>query len=145
MTENYQRHYEALGLAPGAAPEEIKRAYFRLVRKYSPEKEPEQFQKIRQAYEALKDGPKEDAGSRFPVPEDPEIRYLLEQAIEAGNLGVRISGQYEEFAADIERRNKNYIRVCLQYLHGAGCLELTEYEDGVEIRLNAKAVDFLDA
>ena len=80
MTENYQRHYEALGLAPGAAPEEVKRAYFRLVRKYSPEKEPEQFQKIRQAYEALKDGPKEDVGSRFPVPEDPEIRYLLEQA-----------------------------------------------------------------
>ena len=47
--------YQVLELSPQATPKEIKRNYFRLVRKYSPEKDPERFQSIREAYETLSD------------------------------------------------------------------------------------------
>jgi len=46
-------YYEILGLQRGADEREIKRAYFKLVRKYSPESQPEEFKRIRQAYEIL--------------------------------------------------------------------------------------------
>lgn len=47
-------YYEVLGLKQGAAQAEIKKAYFSLVRKHSPEKDPEKFREIREAYERLK-------------------------------------------------------------------------------------------
>ncbi len=49
-------YYDILGLEPGASQAEIKRAYFKMVRQYSPEADPEQFQKIREAYEQLQQG-----------------------------------------------------------------------------------------
>ncbi len=47
--------YQMLEVLPQASADEIKRAYFRLVRKYSPEKEPEKFKQIRGAYNTLCD------------------------------------------------------------------------------------------
>jgi len=47
--------YQLLELSPQATPSEIKRNYCRLVRKYSPEKDPERFKLIREAYETLSD------------------------------------------------------------------------------------------
>jgi len=47
--------YQLLELSPLATPSEIKRNYFRLVRKYSPEKDPERFKSVREAYETLSD------------------------------------------------------------------------------------------
>ena len=78
MKQEYIVHYETLGLNPDASPEEVKKAYFRLVRKYPPEKAPEQFQKIRQAYEALKDGPPAESED-FTLPEDPEALSCLKE------------------------------------------------------------------
>ena len=49
-----ETYYERLGLAPGASQLEIKKAYFKLIRKHSPESDPQQFQLIREAYEQLK-------------------------------------------------------------------------------------------
>src|SRR5690242_10707599 len=46
-------YYEVLGVARGADERDVKRAYFRLVRKFSPEAQPEEFKRIRQAYEVL--------------------------------------------------------------------------------------------
>jgi curved DNA-binding protein CbpA len=51
-------HYETLGVAKTAADGEIKRAYFNLVRKYQPDRFPEEFKEIRSAYETLMDGAK---------------------------------------------------------------------------------------
>jgi curved DNA-binding protein CbpA len=48
-------HYETLGVPEDASQEQIKRAYYRLVRQYPPEKEPEKFKVIREAYEILSD------------------------------------------------------------------------------------------
>lgn len=46
--------YAVLGLTRGASPRQIKRAYFDLVREYSPEEQPETFKLIRAAYEKLR-------------------------------------------------------------------------------------------
>ncbi len=45
--------YAALGLERGANLSEVKRAYFALVRQYSPETNPEAFKLVRAAYEKL--------------------------------------------------------------------------------------------
>jgi tetratricopeptide (TPR) repeat protein len=50
-----QSHYVTLGVEKNAADMEIKRAYFQLVRKYQPGQFPEEFKKIRAAYEILID------------------------------------------------------------------------------------------
>lgn len=46
--------YAVLGVERRASEAEIKRAYFQLVRVYSPENAPEKFQEIRSAYEQLR-------------------------------------------------------------------------------------------
>lgn len=71
-----KNYYEVLGLSPEASQAEIKKAYFKLVRKHSPEKDPEAFQEIREAYEYLKDHP-EDEEPVFPVPKDPLAAMML--------------------------------------------------------------------
>lgn len=47
--------YNVLGLSRQADDEDIKRAYFQLVRQFSPERAPDQFREIRTAYEQLRD------------------------------------------------------------------------------------------
>ncbi len=74
-----QLYYQILGLEPGASEIEIKRAYFKLIRKYPPESDPERFQQIREAYEHLKDGPAQADGPAFSIPSDPDARNMLEQ------------------------------------------------------------------
>ncbi len=46
--------YAVLRLDPSAGAEDLRRAYFRLVRQYTPEAHPEEFKRIRTAYEALR-------------------------------------------------------------------------------------------
>ena len=46
--------YEVLGLDGKATARQIKRAYFELVREYTPENDPEAFKIIRAAYEKLR-------------------------------------------------------------------------------------------
>ena len=47
--------YEVLGVPETASIEEIRKAYLKKVRKSPPERDPENFKKIRQAYGLLKD------------------------------------------------------------------------------------------
>lgn len=72
-------YYEILGLAPGASQADIKKAYFRLIRQHSPESDPEQFQKIREAYEQLKNMQDEPEGPSFPPFSDPWAENMLKQ------------------------------------------------------------------
>jgi len=46
--------YTVLGLDSRATAEDVRRAYFRLVRLYTPEAHPEEFKRVRAAYEALR-------------------------------------------------------------------------------------------
>ena len=48
-------HYLTLGLLPDASDKEIRNCYLQLVKKHTPEKDPERFRQITQAYEAVKD------------------------------------------------------------------------------------------
>lgn len=83
--------YEVLGISPNADPKEIKRAYFRLVRQYSPETHPERFQEIREAYEHLTS----EANSRenpdavsmeFPdLPYMDELRQRINSKLQTGD------------------------------------------------------------
>jgi len=47
--------YVVLGISRNASPEDVKKAYFNLVRKHSPERDPEGFKRIRLAYDSLRD------------------------------------------------------------------------------------------
>lgn len=47
--------YQTLNIPTQASTEEIRRSYYRLVRKHPPEKDPEKFKLIREAYETLSD------------------------------------------------------------------------------------------
>ncbi|MDF2907866.1 MAG: hypothetical protein K0R34_3187 [Herbinix sp.] len=47
--------YKVLQLEPGADKQAVKKAYFKLIRQYSPEKAPEKFKEIREAYEYLQE------------------------------------------------------------------------------------------
>jgi curved DNA-binding protein CbpA len=58
LDEVKKSHYETLGVPKTAEGAEIKRAYFGLVREYQPDRFPEEFKRIRAAYETLMDGEK---------------------------------------------------------------------------------------
>jgi curved DNA-binding protein CbpA len=47
--------FEILGLPESATDQEIRSAYLAKVREYPPEREPERFQEIRAAFEAIQD------------------------------------------------------------------------------------------
>ncbi len=72
-------YYKILGLKPGASQLEIKKAYFKLIRQHSPESDPEQFQKIREAYEQLKNAGETSEGPAFPPFAEPWAEKVLEQ------------------------------------------------------------------
>lgn len=80
-----QNYYEVLGISPEASQGEIKKAYFKLVRQYSPEKDPEKFREIRAAYEGLKN--MEEKGPSFPAPEDRMAQLFLKQILENEKTG----------------------------------------------------------
>jgi curved DNA-binding protein CbpA len=46
---------EVLGILPNASEEEIRAAYLSRVKEHPPERSPEEFEKIRDAYETLRD------------------------------------------------------------------------------------------
>ncbi len=45
--------FQLLGVSPGCSPRELRRAYTNLIRTWKPEQFPEQFRRIREAYESL--------------------------------------------------------------------------------------------
>ncbi len=47
--------YAVLDLLPGSDDDAIRRRYLQMVKKYPPERHPERFAEIRQAYESLRD------------------------------------------------------------------------------------------
>ncbi len=55
MSEQRQDPYEVLGVARDADARAVKAAYFALVREFPPETHPEEFQRLREAYELLSD------------------------------------------------------------------------------------------
>ena len=80
-------YYEILGTQPDASQLEIKKAYFKMIRQYSPETNPEQFQKIREAYEHLKNAENAPKGPVFPPYSEPFAHKMAEQMAQASKEG----------------------------------------------------------
>lgn len=53
--EQSENPYEVLGIDRSASQADVKKAYFGLVKKFTPEKEAEAFKRIRSAYDRLKE------------------------------------------------------------------------------------------
>lgn len=76
--------YTVLGIPKNASPEEVKKAYFSLIRKHSPERDPQGFKRIRLAYDSLRDADKRsqtdlflfnDSYGEFDVHAPEEYKY----------------------------------------------------------------------
>lgn len=80
-------YYEILEINPDASQLEIKKAYFKMIRQYSPETNPEQFQKIREAYEYLKNAENAPKGPVFPPYSEPFAQQMAEQMMQASKEG----------------------------------------------------------
>lgn len=104
MTTKPGNPYRVLGLKRGASHQEIRRAYFRLVREHPPETDAEVFKVIRAAYEQLRSAeqraetdlyllqsppPWKPTGARRPVPLDLSLgrREVLAAAQALTDLG----------------------------------------------------------
>ncbi len=57
--------YAVLGIPRNASPETVKKAYFNLIRKPPPEKDPQGFKLIRLAYDSLRDADKRSQTDLF--------------------------------------------------------------------------------
>jgi curved DNA-binding protein CbpA len=79
--------YEVLGLPPDSDDETIRQRYLELVRRHTPEHEPERFAAVRAAYEALRDL-------------DTRLRHRLFEAGKKENLDAIV----EEVACRSPRR-----------------------------------------
>lgn len=55
MNSKMLNPFDVLGVDETASDADVKKAYFKMVRKFTPEKHAEQFKTIREAYDALKD------------------------------------------------------------------------------------------
>lgn len=87
--------YERLGVSPDAAREEIKLAYVEAVREYPPERHPDQFQRIREAFETLYDP---ESRSEYDATSNPAV----EEALEAGQEAL-LEGNHDEAEAAFKR------------------------------------------
>jgi len=76
-----QSHYDILEISKTAAEGDIKKAFYRLLRKYPPERKPQEYQRLREAYDTLSNPVARreyDSMSEF----GSEIKSLREQAEE---------------------------------------------------------------
>lgn len=84
-TPHMENPYDILGIGREASTGQIKKAYFNLVKQYSPETHAEQFKQIRSAYEQLRDRERRqetdvflfnDPHGSFKTPETPPLVRL---------------------------------------------------------------------
>jgi len=81
-----KNYYDLLGIEKTADQQQIKRAYFGLVRQYPPERFPEEFKELRAAYETLSDEEKRAEYDRIgAIPE--AVADLFHYAQKANRVG----------------------------------------------------------
>lgn len=133
--------HEVLGVSADADQKEIKKAYFKLVRQFSPEKDPERFQEIRGAYERLQQAEAQEKEGNFPLtmemPDEPFAHSMMKQidrlerqgdfegAAATAKEAVSRFGEYEAFLYELGRSQlysghsgsaaKNFEKLVKQY------------------------------
>lgn len=102
--------YAVLGIERTSDEAAIKRAYFRLVREYPPEREPEKFQELRAAYDQVRTVEARSQTDLFllqPPPALPKRRKLaynlevhpediIALAVELGLAGLSVQEDFHE-------------------------------------------------
>lgn len=76
--------YETLNVSPSAGDDEIKKAYLTQVQCFPPDSHPEQFQRIREAYEAISDARARAAYRLFHLP-TTDIHSLIAPVFATGS------------------------------------------------------------
>lgn len=131
-----RKDYEILGIGEDADEKTIKRAYFKLIREYSPEKDPERFQEIRAAYERLleeKDKPKNNFQLEFPA-DDKFALSMFDQIQE-----LLQEGDYAKASLTAKEGMKHYHEVeCFLYMYAKCCM--LEGKNGKGIKAYEKLV-----
>jgi curved DNA-binding protein CbpA len=69
---------QVLDIAENAAEEEIRAAYLRKIKEHPPETSPEEFERIRDAYETLRDPRRRVSSLLFAVDPEAPFTSLLE-------------------------------------------------------------------
>ena len=114
--------YAQLGIDNSAGRDEVKRAYFRLARKHTPENDPETFKLIRRAYEKLSNDAEraeyDRRLTRFPnVPDDAVAEILEAERLQSGGMtadAIRILERRKY--ADKDARDAVQYSLCEIYL-----------------------------
>lgn len=101
------------GLEPGFDAKELKRRYGRLIKRYKPERDPDAFQKIRAAYEALTAGGPAPAPPRVTAPEAPDAQ---EEAADGAPASPTVD---DELAARLEHEPPAVVQRALAALEPA--------------------------
>ena len=84
--------YEVLGVGPQSGDAEIRRRYLDLVRRYPPDREPERFAAIREAYEQLRDPVVRLKAKLFPRGPNDTIDAILadvERRLQTARIPVK--------------------------------------------------------
>ncbi|MFP5206474.1 MAG: J domain-containing protein [Acidobacteriota bacterium] len=73
--------YVVLGIEPGADDEAIRAAYLARLKLYPPDRAPDEFQRVREAYEQLRDRRQRARLMLFSAGQDQPLASLLDSAI----------------------------------------------------------------
>ncbi len=96
-------HYLTLGLNEDAGDEEIRDRYLSLVKRHTPEKDPEKFRRINEAYEAIKSRRRRIISRLFEGPPSGDGAESLRRIVAASDVKRRRVGLQELFAAERRR------------------------------------------
>jgi curved DNA-binding protein CbpA len=72
--------YAVLGLDPGAEDEQIRAAYLAKLKQFPPDKSPAEFERVRDAYELLRDRRRRAKHTLFSVNPEASLESLLDGA-----------------------------------------------------------------
>lgn len=115
-----RKDYEILGIDENADEKTIKKAYFKLVRTYTPEKDPERFQEIRAAYERLTEAakfPENQITLEFPEDDNfakkmfDQIQQLMQE--QDYHLAIQTAEEGLKYYPDMECFLYVYARCCI--------------------------------
>lgn len=93
-------HYLALELSPSATREEIRQRYLALVRAHPPSHDPERFQQITAAYDALKDERSRVETTIFGMARYGDFELALDALVQARPNRPRTPGLKTLLAAE---------------------------------------------
>lgn len=127
--------YEVLGVSPDLDAKEIRRAYMRLIRRFKPEQYPEQFRRVREAYEAASlysqwlPRPGADLGpipATTPATEEVDLPTTGEAQVPLKTIGLEASDFDKAWRLALDGdKQAAYSRLVAQQESGGASVDIT--------------------